>query len=207
MIKQNNNIIQEYTDSDLQSFAKLGDFSNYNVVSNDTKNNEKVYQSVDYTLSDKKKFKKLMNFNKNIKTSSIEYFIDNFSYSDDLIDIRTHKEADSFYNESDIQNFKNLEKFSISSSPDTLKYTNKKDNSVDIKINYTVSDLEAFHRIVESKEDSTNNETAAKNADAKNLKSTNDRRSIKIIDFDELKKKEKIHNKERIEKIKVVYFD
>jgi len=207
VIKQNNNIIQEYTDSDLQSFAKLGDFSNYNVVSNDTKNNEKVYQSVDYTLSDKKKFKKLMNFNKNIKTSSIEYFIDNFSYSDDLIDIRTHKEADSFYNESDIQNFKNLEKFSISSSPDTLKYTNKKDNSVDIKINYTVSDLEAFHRIVESKEDSTNNETAAKNADAKNLKSTNDRRSIKIIDFDELKKKEKIHNKERIEKIKVVYFD
>jgi len=207
VIKQNNNLIQNYTDSDLQSFAKLGDFSNYNVVSNDTKNNEKVYQSVDYTLSDKKQFKKLMNFNKNIKTSSIEYFIDNFSYSDDLIDIRTHKEADSFYNESDIQNFKNLEKFSISSSPDTLKYTNKKDNSVDIKINYTVSDLEAFHRIVESKEDSTNNETAAKNADAKNLKSTNDRRSIKIIDFDELKKKEKIHNKERIEKIKVVYFD
>jgi len=207
VIKQNNNLIQNYTDSDLQSFAKLGDFSNYNVVSNDTKNNEKVYQSVDYTLSDKKKFKKLMNFNKNIKTSSIEYFIDNFSYSDDLTDIRTHKEADSFYNESDIQNFKNLEKFSISSSPDTLKYTNKKDNSVDIKINYTVSDLEAFHRIVESKEDSTNNETAAKNADAKNLKSTNDRRSIKIIDFDELKKKEKIHNKERIEKIKVVYFD
>jgi len=207
MIKQNNNLIQNYTDSDLQSFAKLGDFSNYNVVSNDTKNNEKVYQSVDYTLSDKKQFKKLMNFNKNIKISSIEYFIDNFSYSDDLTDIRTHKEADSFYNESDIQNFKNLEKFSISSSPDTLKYTNKKDNSVDIKINYTVSDLEAFHRIVESKEDSTNNETAAKNADAKNLKSTNDRRSIKIIDFDELKKKEKIHNKERIEKIKVVYFD
>jgi len=207
VIKQNNNLIQNYTDSDLQSFAKLGDFSNYNVVSNDTKNNEKVYQSVDYTLSDKKKFKKLMNFNKNIKTSSIEYFIDNFSYSDDLTDIRTHKEADSFYNESDIQNFKNLEKFSISSSPDTLKYTNKKDNSVDIKINYTVSDLEAFHRIVESKEDSTNNETAEKNADAKNLKSTNDRRSIKIIDFDELKKKEKIHNKERIEKIKVVYFD
>ena len=207
MIKQNNNLIQNYTDSDLQSFAKLGDFSNYNVVSNDTKNNEKVYQSVDYTLSDKKQFKKLMNFNKNIKTSSIEDFIDNFSYTDDVTDRRIHNEADSFYNESDIQNFKNFEKFSLSSSPDTLKYTNKKDNSVDTKINYTVSDLEAFHRIVETKEDSTNNETTAKNADAKNLKSTIDRRSIKIIDFDELKKKEKIHNKERIEKIKVVYFD
>ena len=207
MIKQNNDLIQNYTDSDLQSFAKLGDFSNYNVVSNDAKNNEKVYQSVDYTLSDKKQFKKLMNFNKNIKTSSIEYFIDNFSYSDDLTDNRPHQETNSFYNESDIQNFKNFKKFSFGSSPDTLKYTNKKNKSVDTKINYTVSDLEAFNRIVESKEDSTNNQTTAKNADAKNLKSTIDRRSIKIIDFDELKKKEKIHNKERIEKIKVVYFD
>ena len=207
MIKQNNNLIQNYTDSDLQSFAKLGDFSNYNVVSNDTKNNEKVYQSVDYTLSDQKQFKKLMNFNKNIKTSSIEYFIDNFSYSDDLTDKRTHKEADSFYNESDIQNFKNFEKFSLSSSPDTLKYTNKKDNSVDTKINYTVSDLEAFNRIIESKEDSTNNQTSAKNADAKNLKSNIDKSSIKIIDFDELKKRETIHNKKRVKKIKAVYFN
>ena len=108
MIKQNNNLLQNYTDSDLQSFAKLGDFSNYNVVSNDAKNNEKVYQSVDYTLSDKKQFKKLMNFNKNIKTSSIEYFIDNFSYSDDLTDNRPHQETNSFYNESDLQNFKKI---------------------------------------------------------------------------------------------------
>ena len=207
MIKQNNNLIQNYTDSDLQSFAKLGDFSNYNVVSNDTKNNEKVYQSVDYTLSDKKQFKKLMNFNKNIKTSSKEYSIDDFSDSDDLTDKRTHKDADSFYNESDIQNFKNLKKFPLTSSPDTLKYTNKKDNSVDTKINYTVSDLEAFNRIVESKEDSANNQTAAKNADAKNVNSNIERSSIKIIDFDELRKRETIHNKQRIEKIKVVHFD
>ena len=207
MIKQNNNIIQNYTDIDLQFFAILGDFSNYNVVSNDIKNNEKVSQSVHYTFSDKKQFKKLMNFNKNIKTSSKEYSIEDFSDSDDLTDKRTHKEANSFYNESDIQNFKNFKKFSIDSSSDTLKYTNKKDNSVDTKINYTVSDLEAFNCIVESKGGSTNNQTTAKNADAKNLKSTIDRRSIKIIDFDELKKKEKIHNKERIEKIKVVYFD
>ena len=207
MIKQNNNIIQNYTDIDLQFFAILGDFSNYNVVSNDTKNNEKVSQSVDYTLSDKKQFKKLMNFNKNIKISAIEYFIDSFSYSDDLTDKRTHKDADSFYNESDIQNFKNFKKFPLTSSPDTLKYTNKKENSVDIKINYTVSDLEAFDRIAESNEDSTNNQTPAKNADAKKSKSTIDRRSIKIIDFDELKKQETIHNKQRVEKIKVAYFD
>ncbi len=207
MIKQNNNLIQNYTDSDLQSFAKLGDFSNYNVVSNDTKNNEKVYQSVDYTLSDKKQFKKLMNFNKNIKTSSKEYSIDDFSDSDDLTDKRTHKDADSFYNESDIQNFKNFKKFPLTSSPDTLKYTNKKENSVDTKINYSVSDLEAFDRIVESKDGSANNQTAVKNVDVKNSKSTIDKRSIKIIDFDELKKREPIHNKQRIEKIKVVYFD
>ena len=102
-----------------------------------------------------------------------------------MTDKRTHKVADSFYNESDIQNFKN---FPLVSSLDSLKYTSKKENSVDIKTNYTVSDLEAFDRIVESNEDSTNNQTAAKNADAKNSKSTIDRRSIKIIDFDTFKK-------------------
>ena len=120
---------------------------------------------------------------------------------------RTHKDEGNFYNESDMQNFKKLKQFSLNSSPDTLQYVNKKEDSVVTKINYTVSDLEAFDRIVESKENSTNNKTVAKNVDAKNLKSTIDIRSIKIIDFDELKKKEKIHNKERIEKIKVVYFD
>ena len=199
MIKQNNYLIQNYTDSDLQSFAILGDFSNYNVVSNNTKKNKKVLQSVAYTLSDKKQFKKLMNFNKNIENSSKEYSIDDFSDNDDLTDKRTYKVADSFYNESDIQNFKN---FPLINSLDSLRYTNKKENSVDIKNNYTVSDLEAFDRIVESNEDSTNNQTAAKNS-----KSTIDRRSIKIIDFDVLKKQERIHNKQRIEKIKVVYFD
>ena len=207
MIKQNNNLIQNYTDSDLQSFAKLGDFSNYNVVSNDTKNNEKISQSVDYTLSDKKQFKKLMNFNKNIKTSSKEYSIDDFSDSDDLTDKRTHKDADSFYNESDIQNFKNLKQFPLNSNPDTLQYTSKTEDPVGTKINYTVTDLEAFDRIVESKEDSANNQTAAKNADAKNVNSNIERNSIKIIDFDELKKRETIHNKQRIEKIKVMSFD
>jgi len=207
MIKQNNNIIQNYTDIDLQFFAILGDFSNYNVVSNDTKNNEKVSQSVDYTLSDKKQFKKLMNFNENIKTSSKEYSIDDFTDNEDLTDKRTRKDEDYFYNESDIQNFKNLKQFPLNSNLDTLQYTSKKEDPVGAKINYTVSDLEAFDRIVESKEDSTNNQTAAKNADAKNSKSNIERSSIKIIDFDELKKRETIHNKQRIEKIKVVYFD
>ena len=207
MKRKNSNLIQNYTDSDLQSFAILENFDNYKIDSIETKNIQLVYQSADYTLSDNQQFKKLMNFNKNIKTSSKEYSIDDFSDNDELTDKRTHKDEDSFYNESDMQNFKNLKQFPLSSSPDTLQYTNKKEDPVVTKINYTVSDLEAFDRIVESKEDSTNNQTAAKNADAKNLKSNIDRSSIKIIDFDKLKKKETINNKQRIEKIKVVYFD
>ena len=207
MKRQNNNLIQNYTDGDLQSFAILENFDNYKIDSIETKNIQLVYQSADYTLSDNQQFKKLMNFNKNIKTFSKEYSIDDFSDNDELTDKRTHKDEDSVYNESDIQNFKNLKQFPLSSSPDTLQYTNKKEDPVVTKINYTVSDLEAFDRIVESKEDSTNNQTAAKNADAKNLKSNIDRSSIKIIDFDKLKKRETINNKQRIEKIKVVYFD
>jgi len=207
MKRQNNNLIQNYTDGDLQSFAILENFDNYKIDSIETKNIQLVYQSVDYSLSDNQQFKKLMNFNKNIKTFSKEYSIDDFSDNDELTYKRTHKDEDSVYNESDIQNFKNLKQFSLSSSPDTLQYTNKKEDPVVTKINYTVSDLEAFDRIVESKEDSTNNQIAAKNADAKNSKSNIDRSSIKIIDFDKLKKRETINNKQRIEKIKVVYFD
>ena len=207
MKRQNNNFIQNYTDGDLQSFAILENFDNYKIDSIETKNIQHVYQSADYTLSDNQQFKKLMNFNKNIKTSSKEYSIDDFSDSDDLTDKITHKDDVSFYNESDMQNFKNLKQFPLSISSDSFKYTSKKEDPVATKINYTVSDLEAFDRIVESKEDSTNNQTAAKNADAKNLMSNIDRSSIKIIDFDELKKRETIHNKQRIEKIKVVHFD
>ncbi len=207
MKRKNSNLIQNYTDSDLQSFAILENFDNYKIDSIETKNIQLVYQSADYTLSDNQQFKKLMNFNKNIKTSSKEYSIDDFSDSDDLTDKRTHKDDVSFYNESDMQNFKNLKQFPLSISSDSFKYTNKKEDPVVTKINYTVSDLEAFGRIVESNEGNTNNQTAAKNADAKNLMSNIDRSSIKIIDFDKLKKRETINNKQRIEKIKVVYFD
>ena len=207
MKRKNSNLIQNYTDGDLQSFAILENFDNYKIDSIETKNIQLVYQSADYTLSDNQQFKKLMNFNKNIKTSSKEYSIDDFSDSDDLTDKRTHKDDVSFYNESDMQNFKNLKQFPLSISSDSFKYTNKKEDPVVTKINYTVSDLEAFGRIVESNEGNTNNQTAAKNADAKNLMSNIDRSSIKIIDFDKLKKRETINNKQRIEKIKVVYFD
>jgi len=207
MIRKKKNLIPNYTDYDLQSFTILGNFKNYRSDSIETKNKQNINQSVGYALSDNKHFQKLMNFNNNTKASAKEYSIDDFTDSDDLTDKRTHKDDDSFYNESDMKNFNNLKQFPLNSSPDALQYTNKKKDTVVTKINYTVSDLEAFDRIVESKEDSTNNQTVAKNADAKNLKSNIDRSSIKIIDFDELKKRETIHNKQRIEKIKVVHFD
>ena len=207
MKRQNSNLIQNYTDSDLQSFTILGNFKNYRSDSIETKNKQNINQSVGYALSDNKHFQKLMNFNNTTKASSKECFIDEFTYSDDLTDKKTHKNEDYSYNESDIQNFKNLKQFPLHSSFDTLQYTNKKEDPVVTKINYTVSDLEAFDRIVESEEDSTNNQTVAKNADAKNLMSNIDRSSIKIIDFDELKKRETIHNKQKIKKIKVVHFD
>ena len=207
MKRQNSNLIQNYTDSDLQSFTILGNFKNYRSDSIETKNKQNINQSVGYALSDNKHFQKLMNFNKNTKTSSKEYSIDDFTDNEDLTDERTHKDEDYFYNESDIQNFKNLKQFPLNSSLDTLQYTSKKEDPVGTKINYTVSDLEAFDRIVESKEDSTNNQTATKNADAKNVKSNIDRSSIKIIDFSELTKRKTTHNKQRIEKIKVIYFD
>ena len=207
MKRQNSNLIQNYTDSDLQSFVILENFKNYRSDSIETKNKQNINQSVGYALSDNKHFQKLMNFNKNTKTSSKEYSIDYFTASEDLTEKRMHKDEDSFYNESDIHNFKNLKQFPLSISPDFLQYAKKEEDPVITKINYTVSDLEAFDRIVESKEGSINNQTTAKNADAKNLKSNIDRSSIRIIDFDELKKRETIHSKQRIEKIKVAYFD
>ena len=207
MKRQNSNLIQNYTDSDLQFFTILGKFKNYRSDLIETKNKQNINQSVGYALSDNKHFQKLMNFNNNAKTSSKEYSIDDFADSEDLTDKRTLKDEDSFYNESDIQNFKNLKQFPLHSSFDTLQYTNKKEDPVVTKINYTVSDLEAFDRIVESNEGNTNNQAAAKKADAKNLMSNIDRSSIKIIDFDKLKKRETINNNQRIEKIKVVYFD
>jgi len=207
MTKNKKSPVTNYTDKDLESFAMLENFSNYNVDLIEIDNNHKLAQQVGYTASDNKQFKKFMNFNKNTKISSKKDFINDFKDSDELTDKRKSKRDDSFYNESDLQNFKNLKKFPFNINPETLKYTNKKDDPVVTKINYTDNDLEAFDRIVESKEHSANNQTKTKNTDKKNLQSNIDRSSIKIIDFDELKKREAIRNKKRIKKIKVKYFD
>ena len=130
MKRQNSNLIQNYTDSDLQSFTILGKFKNYRSDSIETKNKQNINQSVGYALSDNKHFQKLMNFNKNTKTSSKEYSIDDFTDNEDLTDKRTRKDEDYFYNESDIQNFKNLKQFPLNSNPDTLQYTSKKEDPV-----------------------------------------------------------------------------
>ena len=207
MTKNKKSPVTNYTDKDLESFAMLGNFSNYNVDLIEIDNSQKVAQSVGYTASDNKQFKKFMNFNKNTKISSKKDFINDFKDSDELTDKRKSKRDDSFYNESDLQNFKNLKKFPFNINPETLKYTNKKDEPVVTKINYTDNDLEAFDRIVKSKEHSTNNQTITKETNTKNLKSNIERSSIKIIDFDELKKREAICNKKRNNKIKIKYFD
>ena len=207
MTKNKKNPVTNYTDKDLESFAMLGNFSKYNVDLIEIDNSHKLAQQVSYTASDNKQFKKFMNFNKNTKISSKEDFINDFTDSDELADKRKGKGDDSFYNESDLQNFKNLKEFPFNINPETLKYTNNKDKPVVTKINYTDNDLEAFDRIVESKEHSTNNQTITKNTNTKNLKSNIERSSIKIMDFDELKKREAIRNKKRNNKIKVKYFD
>ena len=94
MKRQNSNLIQNYTDSDLQFFTILGSFKNYRSDSIETKNKQNINQSVGYALSDNKHFQKLMNFNNTTKASSKEYFIDEFTYSDDLTDKETHKNED-----------------------------------------------------------------------------------------------------------------
>jgi len=207
MIRKKKDLTLNYTDSDLQSFAILGNFNNYKVNSDELKNKKNTIQSVRYKLSDKKKFNHLMSTYTNTKTSSKIYSVNNFSNNDSVSNTKNPKYSDSFYKSLDLQNFNKLKRFPLSSGSDFLKNENKKEDSLDTKINYTVSDLGAFDRIAESSESSTNNQTAAKNDDAQDLKSKINRSSIKIMDFDKLKKREKIQNKQRIEKIKVVYFD
>ena len=116
MKRQNINLIQNYTDSDLQSFAILNNFKNYRSDLIGTKNKHNINQSVGYALSDNKHFQKLMNFNKNTKTSSAEYSIDDITDSEDLTKNKKHNDDNSFYNESDIHNFKNLKQIALAKS-------------------------------------------------------------------------------------------
>ena len=202
MIRKKKSLIPNYTDHDLQSFTILGNFKNYRSDLIEKKNKQNINQSVRYTLSDNKHFQKLINNNKNTNTSSERYFNNNFTNSDDLISTKTH-----MYNELDTENFDKLKQFPFSSSSYSLNYANKKEDSVFLTINYTDNDLEAFDRIIKNNKDETTSQPVKQNVEENNLKSKNDQSSIKIMDFNKVKRREKINSKQKVKKIKVVYFD
>ena len=202
MIRKKKNLTPNYTDYDLQSFTILGNFKNYRPDSIESKNKQNINQSVRYTLSDNKHFQKLINNNKNTDTSSERYFNNNFTKSDDLVSSKTNK-----YNELDTENFDKLKQFPFSSSSYSLNYTNKKEDSVFLTINYTDNDLEAFDRIIKNNKSKTTSQPIKKNVEENNLKLKNDQNSIKIMDFNKVKRRERINSSQRVKKIKVVYFD
>ena len=202
MKRQNSNLIQNYTDSDLQSFTILGNFKNYRSDSIETKNKPNINQSVGYAVSDNKHFQKLINNNQNTDTSSERYFNHNFTESDDLVSTKTH-----MYNELDTENFDKIKQFSFSSSSYSLNYANKKEDSVFLTVNYTDNDLEAFDRIIKNNKNKITSQPIKKNVDENSLKLKNEQSSIKIMDFNKVKRREKINSNQRVKKIKVVYFD
>lgn len=207
MIRGKKKVLENYSDKDLQSFETLKNFSKYNVNIIQTNYRQHSDQTERYNSSDNEKFMKLMNSNKNIKNFSTKYSINDFSNNYDLPKKRKDKKNDSFYNKSDMQNFENLKQFFPISSLDSSKYSSKQEDSTPVIINYTDSDLKAFERIVKLNEVSTNKQITVKNDDVNNLESKIDISSIKIIDFDKLKKRETLSSKKRIKKIKVVYFN
>ena len=202
MMRKKKNLISNYTDEDLQSFTILGNFKNYRSDSTETKNKKNINQSVRYAPSDNEHFQKIINNNKNTDSSSERYFNNNFTNSDDLISTKTH-----MYNELDIEKFDKLKQFPFSNSSYSSNYTNKKEDSVFLTINYTDNDLEAFNRIIKNNKDKTIIQPVKKNVEDNILKSKNDQSSIKIIDFNKVRRREKISSKQMVKKIKVVYFD
>ena len=204
MIRKKKDLVPNYTESDLLSFEVLGNFNNYTVDSSKVDNKQHINQTVRYTLSDNIQFKQLMNINTNTKTYSKQYSDNNVYNYDDLTFTTKSKYNNSFYKTLDIKNFKKLQKFPLNISSDSLKNIINTENS---KINYTFSDLEAFDRIVESNEGNTHDRSVKRNDKENNLKSNIDKKSIKIINFDRLKKRKKIDKKQRDKKIKVKYFD
>ena len=204
MIRKNKDLVTNYTESDLRSFEVLGNFDNYAFDSTNEDNKQHINQTLRYTLSDNMQFKQLMNINTNTKTYSKQNLDNNVYNYDDLAFATKTKYDDSFYKSLDINNFEKLQKFPLNISSHSVKNIIKTEDS---KINYTFSDLEAFHRIIESNEGNTNDRSVKKNDKENNLKSNMDKKPIKIINFDKLEKQKKIDNRQRDKKIKVMYFD
>ena len=204
MIRKKKDLVTNYTESDLRSFEVLGNFDNYAFDSTNEDNKQHINQTVRYTLSDNMRFKQLMNINTNTQTYSKQNLDNNVYNYDDLAFATTTKYDDSFYKSLDINNFEKLQKFPLNISSHSVKNIIKTEDS---KINYTFSDLEAFHRIIESNEGNTNDRLVKRNDKENNLKSNIDKKPIKIINFDRLEKQKKIDNRQRDKKIKVMYFD
>ena len=204
MIRKKNDLVPNYTENDLRSFEVLKNFSNYSVDPTNVDNKQHINQTVRYTLSDNMQFKQLMNINTNTKTYSKQNLDNNVYNYDDLTFTTKPKYNDSFYQSQDIKNFEKLKKFPLNISSDSKKNIIKTE---ELKINYTFSDLEAFHRIIESNEGNTNDRSVKRNDKENNLKSNIDKKPIKIINFDRLEKQKKIDNRQRDKKIKVMYFD
>ena len=204
MIRKKKDLVTNYTESDLRSFEVLGNIDNYAVDSTNEDNKQHINQTVRYTLSDNMRFKQLMNINTNTKTYSKQNLDNNVYNYDDLAFATKTKYDDSFYKSLDINNFEKLQKFPLNISSHSVKNIIKTEDS---KINYTFSDLEAFHRIIESNEGNTNDRSVKRNDKENNLKSNIDKKPIKIINFDRLEKQKKIDNRQRDKKIKVMYFD
>ena len=175
------NINNYYTDEDLILFEKLKNFNESKV--NQLNNNQAKSHSFRYAISDNKHFDKIMNINnnKNSLSKKIE---------------KTKK--NNYYSPIDFDNFEKINQFAKLNENETI---NKTSEVIKTKTNYTANDVDAFDQIIKSKI------YTKKNSNDKIVLKV-DNKKIKIIDFNKLKKKEKIlKNKVGIEKIKIVYFD
>ena len=165
------NINNYYTDEDLINFEKLKNFKEFKV--NKLNNNQNNNHPIRYAVSDNRNFNKIMNVENNEKSSSSK-------------EVNESKD----YTSSDFENFKKLKQFTTFNNNEPL---NNKTEPEKTTIDYTDKDMNAFDKIIKSKD---------------GAKNENDKKKIRIIDFNKLKEKEKnLKNKLGIEKIKIVYFD
>ena len=145
--------------------------------------NQNRNHALKYTTSDSEHFNKIMNLN---------------SSKSSLTKKKEKTKSNNYYNSLDIKNFDKLNQFTIFYNNKTL---NKKSEITKDKNNYTANDVNLFDKIFKFKDD-------IKNVNKKKINSKIDIKKIKIIDFEELNKREKnFKNKVGIEKIKIVYFD
>ena len=172
------NINNYYTDEDLINFEKLKNFKEFKV--NKLNNNQNNSHPARYAASDNRNFNKIMNVGNNEKSSSKE----------------VNKSRD--YKPSDFENFKKLKQFTTFNDGEPLNNKTEPEKTI---AKYTDKDMSTFNKIIKFKDNKKNGSENKSNTKIDNKK-------IKIIDFNKLKKREKIiKNKVGIEKIKIIYFD